>query len=69
MDEGILCEAGKVERGMVCEKSRGSGDPQQCPGLYGDQQREGEGPVAERKQGCGGGGDKPLLSVSVDVGT
>lgn len=54
---------------MVCEKSRGTADPQQGPDLYGDQQREGEGPVAERKQGWGGSEDKPPPSTSVNVVT
>lgn len=43
MDEGVLCEARKVERGMECKKSRGSSGPQQCSNLYGDQQTEGKG--------------------------
>lgn len=40
MDEGVLCEVGKVDRGMVCEKSRGSGDAQEGLGLWGDRQRK-----------------------------
>lgn len=43
MDEEILCEVRKVERGMECKKSRESSSPQECPNLYGDQQTEGKG--------------------------
>lgn len=39
----VLCEVGKVEKGMECKKSRGSSDPQQCSNFYGDQQMEGKG--------------------------
>jgi len=54
---------------MVCKKSKGSSDQQQGPGLYAERQRAGESPMAERKQGWGERGDKPLLSASVDVVT
>lgn len=64
MDEGILCEVGKMD-GSVVPRSRRTTDAQHSPDLYGDQQREREG-LVERKQDWSGGGDHHLLSTSVD---